>query len=96
MGDAKALLTNFLLEKFGVVPAPQYGRVNPTFPAGHQRYGQPMKGLAGETPSLGEMQRNTLELRRNYLHDRPGMQMYPGYDPYIDELILQERFGPAL
>jgi len=95
MGDGKAFLYNLLLKKFGIVPEPQYGQTNPTFPPGHPRYGQPMKNYLGEPASLSPMQRNTLELRRNYFYDKPGLQMYPGYDSYIDELMLQEKYGPA-
>jgi hypothetical protein len=95
MGDGKAFLYNLLLKKFGVVPEPQYDRTNPTFPPGHPRYGQPWEDYSGKPASLTPMRRNTLELRRNYFYDKPGLQMYPGYDPYIDELMLQEKYGPA-
>lgn len=96
MGDGAALLKNFLMEKFGIIPEPQYGQSNPTFPVGHPMYGRPMNDAVRGMPSLGDMQRNTLQLRRNSLYDRPGMQMLPGYDPYIDQLLLQEKAGPAL
>lgn len=95
MGDAAALLKNFLLEKFGIIPEPQYGQSNPTFPAGHPRYGQPMKGVYGETPSLNDMQRTNLEFRRNFMLGRDGFGLYPGFDPYIDELQMQDQYGPA-
>lgn len=95
MGDAAALLKNYLLEKFGVIPEPQYGQSNPTFPVGHPRYGQPMQGVYGETPSLGDMQRTNLEFRRNLRYNRDGFGLYPGFDTYIDALQKQEQYGPA-
>lgn len=95
MGDAAALLKNYLLQKFGIVPEPKYGQSNPTFPAGHPRYGEPMKTIFGTSPSLNDMQRTNLEFRRNSMYGRDGFGLYPGFDNYIDNLQLQEQYGPA-
>ena len=95
MGDAAAFLKNYMLQKIGIVPEPQYGQSNPTFPVGHPRYGQPMRGVYGETPSLNDMQRTNLEFRRNFMLGRDGFGLHPGFDPYIDELQMQDQYGPA-
>lgn len=95
MGDAAAFLKNYMLQKLGIIPEPQYGQTNPTFPVGHPRYGQPMEGVYGEAPSLNDMQRTNLEFHRNRMYNRDGFQLYPGFDPYIDELQMQEQYGPV-
>jgi hypothetical protein len=99
---AKAFLGNEIMKRLGIVPEAQIGGVNPTYPAGDPRYGRPVmektyipdKGRYEDRPaSLTPLEANTLELRRNMVLDRDGMQMYPGYDERIDEIIRRERAG---
>jgi hypothetical protein len=78
---------------------PKYGYVNPTYPTWHEKYGQPVPGFNPRTgslapASLSPLDATTLEFRRNMVYDQPGMQMYPGYNPYIDEMVEKEKTGP--
>ena len=76
------------------------GRANPTYPTHHPDYGKPITKtnyFTGETEprSMSQHGMNTLELIRNRVYDRQGLQMMPGYSPIIEEIVRREKMGPG-
>ncbi len=83
-------LENFIAEKNLV----KEGYVNPTYPVGDPRYGEAVVDFMGDPYSLSPQRARTLELRRNMEYDRGGLQMYPGYDMGVDQIVEREKTGP--